>query len=92
MVKLVEIISTLKNQYQLRELYVNPDHVVFLREDTHMKSKLTEGILPENLDTRQRFTRLQVHNGATGTEFIVVGDPISVESKLKGSKQELLHG
>ena len=92
MIKLVEIISTLRNQYQLRELYVNPAHVVFLREDTHMKSKLTEGILPENLDTRQRFTRLQVHNGATGTEFIVVGDPITVESKLKGSKKELLHG
>lgn len=92
MVKLVEVISTLKSQYQLREVYINPAHVVFLREDIYMKTRLTEGQLPEGLDTRQRFTKIQVHNGATGTEFVVIGDPITVESKLKGSTKELLNG
>ena len=92
MIKLVEIIQTFKNEYTLREIYINPVHVVYLREDTQMKVKLEEGNLPENLDTRQAFTRLQVHNGTVGSEFVVVGKPTIIESKLKGSSKELLHG
>jgi hypothetical protein len=92
MVKLVEIVQTFKEQYKLRELFINPAHVVFLREDTAMQSRLTEGKLPEGLDTRQSFTKVQVHNGTTGSEFIVVGSPHLIEGKLKGDSKELLHG
>jgi hypothetical protein len=95
MIKLIEVTQTYKNDYSLREIFVNPDHVVYLREDTHMKTRLDEGNgkFPEGLDVRQSFTRLQVHNGTTGTEFIVVGAPYLVESKLKGSpSKELLNG
>jgi len=94
MIKLIEVTQTYKNDYSLREIFINPDHVVFLREDTHMKIRLDEGSgnFPEGLDARQSFTRLQVHNGTTGTEFVVVGAPHLVESKLKGGTKELLHG
>ena len=92
MIKFVEIVLTVKDQYNVREIFINPVHVVYLREDTHMKSRLVEGKLPESLDTRQNFTKIKVHNGTTGTEFIVVGAPSAVESKLRGSKKEVLHG
>lgn len=92
MVKLVEVVKTFKNQYSLREIFVNPTHVVYLREDSLMKQHLTEGKLPEDLDTRQSFTRLQVRNGTSGSEFVVVGAPSLVEAKLKGSNKELLRG
>jgi hypothetical protein len=92
MVKLVEIVQTFKHEYSLREIFINPAHVVFLREDTKMHTRLTEGKLPEGLDTRQTFTKIQVHNGTTGSEFIVVGPPSLIESKLKGDSKELLHG
>lgn len=94
MIKLVEVVQTYKNDYNLREIFVNPDHVVLLREDTTLKTRLDEGKgnFPEGLDTRQSFTRLQVHNGTTGAEFVVIGAPHLVESKLKGSKKELLRG
>jgi len=37
MVKLVEVVQTFKGQYSLREIFVNPTHVVYLREDSLMK-------------------------------------------------------
>jgi|15BtaG_2_1085339.scaffolds.fasta_scaffold05922_5 hypothetical protein len=92
MIKLIEVVQTFKNEYSLREIFINPSHVVCLREDTRMRTNLAEGKLPESLDTRQNFTRVQVRNGTTGTEFIVIGEPQLVESKLKGDKKELLHG
>jgi hypothetical protein len=92
MVKLVEIVQTFKDQYKLREIFINPAHVVYLREDITMSTRLTEGKLPDGLDTRQTFTKLQVHNGTTGSEFVVVGPPSIIENKLKGNQQELLRG
>lgn len=92
MVKLIEVVNTHRDGFSLREVYINPSHVVFLREDIHMKSRLTEGLLPEGIDTRQRFTKIQLRNGSTGTEFVVVGDPNLVEIKLKGTNREILNG
>ena len=94
MVKLIEIIYHHRNEATLREVYVNPSHVVFLREDVGLKTKLQEQTIafPDGLDSRQSFTRVQIHNGTTGTEFVVVGTPQVIETKLKASKRELLHG
>ena len=92
MIKFIEVVQTFTNTYILREVFINPSHVVFLREDTSMKTKLSEGKLPDEMDLRQSFTRIQIHNGANGSEFILVGPPNLVESKLNGEKRELLNG
>ena len=94
MVKLIEVVQTFKDEYKFREIFINPDHVVYLREDANLKTRLNEGTdnFPEGLDTRQSFTRIQVHNGTTGSEFVVVGLPHIVENKLKGTPKELLRG
>jgi len=96
MIKLIEVVQTNMNDYSLREVYVNPSHVVYLREDFTMQNRLHEGKsnFPSELDTRQTFTRVQIHNGTTGTEFVVIGPPKVVEEKLNNSakKRELLHG
>ncbi len=94
MIKLVEIVQNRRDDFSLREVYVNPNHVVYLREDVTLKGKLQEQKVnfPDGLDTRQSFTRLQIHNGTTGTEFIVIGTPSMIEAKLNAGKKELLHG
>jgi len=92
MIKLVEVCELLhassnkKQKYTLREIYVNPKHVVSLREDTAFKNKLTEGTLPNELDTRQEFTRMILDKGQVGMELIVVGTPYIIETKLNGEK------
>ena len=87
MVKLVEICESKAlssgQKYTLREVYVNPKHVVALREESTFKQKLTEGQLPESLDERQQFTRLTLDRGQVGLDLVVVGPPGIVENKLK---------
>jgi hypothetical protein len=78
--------------YALREIFVNPEHVVCLREDYHTLQLLQEGKLPDDLDVRQKFTRVQMNRGSTGLDVIVVGCPSSVEEKLNSSKKILLRG
>lgn len=91
-VKLVEVekvgndISS-RSQYRLREIFVNPDQVTMLREDLALKTLLTEGRLPEQLDSRMEFTRVFLN---TGMDIFVVGSPTIVESKLK--PKQLLRG
>jgi hypothetical protein len=91
MIKLVEVIKDSGN-YNLREIFINPKHVVYLREDILTKQSLVEGKFPEELDIRQQFTKLTVHNGTSGTEFVVVGSPSVVESKLKDGQKMILNG
>jgi len=98
MVRLIEVCEKVSASnssqkfYTLREIYVNPKHVVSLREESSFKQKLAEGTMPEGLDSRQGFTRVTLDRGQTGLDVIVVGQPNIVETKLKGDQKELLHG
>ena len=98
MIKLVEVCevanasNSTQKSYTLREVYVNPKHVVSLREEHSYQQKLMEGEMPEGLDLRQGFTRVTLDRGQTGLDIIVVGPPHIVETKLEHNKKELLHG
>ena len=95
-IKLVEIYGTdnetVVRNYSLRTIYINPDHVVCMREDTATKGLLSEGRLPQNLDARQNFTRITINKGTYGQEIVVVGAVDEVYNKLKNQKLELLRG
>ena len=82
---------TTKSEYTLREVFVNPEHVVMIREEMRMKSLHESGHLPNNLDAAHRFTKLTINRGHTGTEIVVVGAPDIIEQTLNNNKQ-LLRG
>tara|TARA_R110000824_G_scaffold8737_1_gene39517 strand:- start:2976 stop:3254 length:279 start_codon:yes stop_codon:yes gene_type:complete len=92
MIRLVEVTKEFK-AYSLREIFINPEHVISLREDIHMKQSLTEGKMTRlgDLSLQQSFTKLVLDKGTVGLEITVVGAPILIESKLREG-QELLHG
>jgi len=92
MVRLVEVYRNSTQTYTLREVYINPKHVVSLREDDSIKKKLNEGTLPAGLDDSHRFTRLVLDKGRTGAELIIVGEPKTIQEKMKEKKNELLLG
>ena len=93
-VKLVEVFLTnqpsqeSKTGYSLKEVFINPKHVTFLREDDLYQAKLSAGLLPENLDKRQRFTRIHLERG----EIVVVGDPDTIKERLNIDNRTLLKG
>jgi|TARA_R110000744_G_scaffold130918_2_gene238789 hypothetical protein len=96
---LVKLIEVQKNNkytgktegYVLREIYINPKHVVCLREDKAAKKDLNEGLMPDGLDARQEFTKVHLNRGQNGIDVTVVGTPTAIENQLK-TTQQLLKG
>ncbi len=96
-VKLVEVFENKKftqeaKKYSVREVFVNPDHVVCLRSEPNYGKLLQEGVLPEGLDNRQEFTRVHMSRGQLGLDIIVVGSPSSIEDKLGRIQKQVLRG
>ena len=69
-------------RYSLREVFVNPEHVVMVREEHQMKNLNEQGMLTEGLDKKHRFSKITIDKGTTGTEIVVIGDPNTVETVL----------
>lgn len=78
--------------YALRVVYINPEHVVYLREDERALGLLSEGYLPEGLDPRQQFTKISLNRGASGHELTVVGPIHDVHQRLNNASKSLLQG
>ena len=83
-----------RNKFTLREVTINPEYVVCVREDVRTRRLLEEGQLPEGLDSRQRFTRVYMDRGQSGIDIVVVGDPESVQADLKQQRKnkQVLNG
>ena len=85
-------VSTSKQAYSLRKVFVNPEHVVCMRADDLMGQRLDEGLLPVDLDSRQGFTKLYINRGQFGLDVTVVGNPALIQQKIDESvaKQKTL--
>ena len=86
LVKLTEVCGTgavtTGRRYSLREVFVNPEHVVMVREEHQMKSLNEQGMLTEGLSKDHRFSKITIDKGTTGTDIVVIGDPNTVETAL----------
>jgi hypothetical protein len=93
LVKLTEVCRnptlTTQQKYTLQEVFVNPEHVVMIREEGRMRSLNETGQLPAELAPTHRFTKLTINRGQTGTEIIVVGAPDIIETTLNQNKKLL---
>ena len=92
LVRLTEIcqnnmLTSKKDNYTLREVFVNPEHVVMIREEARMQDLNERGHLPEDLNSSHRFTKLTINRGHTGTEIVVVGAPDIIEKSLNQNKK-----
>jgi hypothetical protein len=96
LIKLTEICSagafTTNQKFTLREILVNPEHVVMIREEQSMQKLNETGGISPGLDNNHRFSKLTINRGQTGTEIIVVGAPEIIEKQLSSSTKQLLRG
>lgn len=96
LVKLTEICETntvtTTRDYSMREVFINPEHVVMIREEPRMRQLNEQGLLPDGLRAEHRFTKLTINRGHTGTEIVVVGAPDVVENSLTKNDKKLLRG
>ena len=85
--------GTTKASFSLRDIFVNPEHVVCLREDELHKGLLLEKRLLAGLDERQTFTKLYLNRGQSGIDLTVVGSPSVIQEKLGlAQDKQLLRG
>jgi len=93
LIKLTEVCNngaiTMRQTYTLREVFVNPEHVVMVREESRMKQLNEQGMLPSELNKDHRFSKLIINRGHTGSEIVVVGAPDIIEAALNKTKQIL---
>jgi len=100
LVKLTEICSngavTVGHKYKLREIFVNPEHVILIREDIRVRELNESGMLnligPDELNKSHRFSKLTINRGHAGSEISVVGSPDIIENTLKIDNRQLLRG
>ncbi len=95
LVKLTEVCNngavTTNRMYSLREIFINPEHVVMIREEKRMKELNENGKVASGLDANHQFSKLTINRGQAGTEIVVVGSPTMIETTLNNGKQ-LLRG
>lgn len=81
MVKLVAVLMDAEsNSYMLKEIFINPARVLWLREDKYAKNLLERGRLPADLNKGHIFTKIGL--GGEGDSYIVVGSPQTISEKL----------
>ena len=89
LVKLTEVCSngavTTNKLYSLREVFINPEHVVMIREEKRMRELNESGKVAAGLDHNHQFSKLTINRGQTGTEIVVVGSPEVVENTLNST-------
>ena len=81
------MLTSKKQAYTLREVFINPEHVVMIREEARMQQLKEQGALPDDLNEGHRFTKLTINRGHTGTEIVVVGAPDMIERSLNQNKK-----
>ena len=96
LIKLTEVCPngavTTQEQYTLREILVNPEHVIMIREESRLRNLHEQVLLHSGLDPNHRFSKLTINRGHNGTDIVVVGAPELVEEQLQTSSKQLLQG
>ena len=94
-IRLTEVFNIgngVSKQYSLRSVYINPSHVICLREDAVLKNRLNEGTLIEGLDDRQEFTRVTVDKSNLHADIVVIGHIDEIYKKLYIETRNVLRG
>ena len=81
-----------KKTYSLREIYINPKHVVMIREANAMRKLNETGQISSELDKSHRFSKITVNRGSGNADFVVVGAPEHVGQTLNKNQKQLLRG
>ena len=100
LVKLTEVCTngavTTRQNYMLREIFVNPQHVIMIREEKKIQELNERGLLSAGLDPNHQFSKVTINRGHTGTDIVVVGAPKLIETELNldpsNSTKKILRG
>ena len=90
---LIELVSLKRNvngSFGVAKILLNPNHIVFIAEDTEAKRLLAEGKLDIGLNRNAEFSKVRVNYNGDSSEITVFGSPTQIQSKI--SKKQILRG
>jgi len=86
LVKLTEVVNngalTTGVKYSLREVMINPEHVIMIREDRRLGALNEQGVIVVGLSEDHIFSKLTINRGHSGSDIVVIGSPTVVEQQL----------
>tara|TARA_R110000782_G_scaffold137623_1_gene230152 strand:- start:1565 stop:1867 length:303 start_codon:yes stop_codon:yes gene_type:complete len=68
--------------FSLREVYINPKHIVCIRVNEAIGRRVYGSPLGEEILKGQKFTKISLNRGQSGIDLDVVGDVSHVQEKL----------
>ena len=99
MIQLVEVIeaplsTNNDNRFSVRQIYVNPEHIIMVREDSNLSRILTENnIRLPGMTNHMQFCKLTINRGTTGQDVSVLGSVEMIYEKINSSRsKQLLRG
>ena len=92
LVKFILIRKQQSGSYKLENIFVNPAHIVLLRENQPFKEDLMEGRINLSLDRQAQFTTISIADKNETKEIVVVGSPSTIEAKLFSKQKQVLRG
>jgi len=76
-------------RYRTRDIVINPEHIVCIRPNTEMSTRLSEGLISE-VSPGASFCTVSLNRGQAGTDVVVVGTLDELNIKIK--ERKLLNG
>ena len=92
LVKFVSLHRSVNGNYVLKEIMINPKHIVLVQEEPSFKRRLGESHMPQGLRPEVQFTSITVSDAPYNKEIVVVGSAAEVESKIFNKSKQLLRG
>jgi len=83
-----------ESRFKVREIYISPEHIVMVREDSNIQRTLSEGlaVIP-GLSPTAKFSKLTVNRGTQGQDIVVAGSVEAVYEKINNVRsKQLLRG
>jgi len=88
MLRLKEV-YIVEHSWHIREVLINPKHIVAMREDSVARTALYENRMPEGLSQNVSFTRIYLNSGQSSLEVVVAESPAMLEAKISNAKRLL---
>tara|TARA_Y100001938_G_scaffold85798_1_gene117828 strand:+ start:129 stop:410 length:282 start_codon:yes stop_codon:yes gene_type:complete len=92
LVKLISIERAINGAYALKEVLINPKHILMVTEAPTWRKRLAEGVLPEGLHAETSFSRLVLVDSNYNREMVIIGTPAEIENKVAFTAKRLLRG
>ena len=82
-----------RKTFELRDVFINPEHIVCLREATGFSKLLAESdLVNTSINPRGSFTRVSMNRGQTGIDLVVLGSAQEIRAAISENQKTLLKG